>query len=116
MPDKKPSQDPVRKLVQDRFPGSRVVEGGVSRARPDASPLRPDRVTPSTRQLYEKFFGSSGSAGVETDAVPEATADEGAVSDREGGVVVERPAPAGRRAIKEQVLVSRGKVVALSDD
>jgi hypothetical protein len=109
---------PIRRLVRNKFPQSRIVEEQESPpVQPDASPLAPDRVTPQTRQLYEKFFGpSASSSGKAGEAVPTPSSENvHPLSDQEGGVLVETLAPPGRRLIKEQVLVSGGKIVALSD-
>jgi hypothetical protein len=108
----------IRSLVKNRFPQSRIVEEQEPTSfRADSSPLAPDRVTPETRQLYEKFFGPSASPSVSADrsAPTPSPEDVHPLSDQEGGVLVEKPAPPGRRMIKEQVLVSGGKIVALSD-
>jgi hypothetical protein len=106
------NDDPIRKLVADQFPEARIVDEEASPFRQDLTLLEPDLETPKTRHLYLKFFGSSDA---KTDAMAEAASSEDALSNQEGRILIEKPASPGKRAIKEQVLVSGGKVVALSD-
>jgi hypothetical protein len=105
--------DPIRSLVATHFPKARIVDEKVAPFLPDVkNPLEPDLETPRTRHLYSKFFGLSD---LKTDAAAAETSSEDALSEREGRVLIERPASPGKPAIKEQVLVSGGKIVAFSD-
>jgi hypothetical protein len=108
---------PIRNVVRSKFPKSRIVEEHEPTPfQADSSPLAPDRITPETKRLYEKFFGLSASPSMRADGArtppSDPSEDEHPLSDQEGGVLIEKP---GRRQIKEQVLVSGGKIVAFSD-
>ena len=105
---------PIRNVVRSKFPKSRIVEEHEPTPfQADSSPLAPDRITPETKRLYEKFFGPAASPSMRADDVrTPLSEDVHPLSDQEGGVLVEKP---GRRLIKEHVLVSGGKIVAFSD-